>query len=151
MSVKGNVAYHLIRLVLAGVFVYASIDKILHPQAFAQAVFNHQVLPGAMINSIAIVLPWMELVLGGCLLSNRWMCGASLWTAGLMMVFMGLILFNLSRGLDVGCGCFSTSEDSGMDTMTLVRDMIFLMLSLALVALTVRKHRQTCIHGDVGS
>ena len=150
MSVNGNVVYHLIRLVLAGVFIYASIDKIIHPQAFAQAVFNHQVLPGAMINAIAIVLPWMELIMGGCLLFNRWMFGASLWTAGLMMVFMGLILFNLSRGLDVGCGCFSTSEDSGMDTMTLVRDMIFLMLSMALVALTVRKHKQTYIQGVVG-
>ena len=132
--------YHLTRLVLGAVFIYASLDKILNPGAFAQAVFNYQVLPGTLVNLTALILPWLELILGACLLSNRWMTGASSIAAGLMTVFIGLILFNLARGLDISCGCFSTSPAEGpMDKLTLLRDALFLVLALCLVALTFYK------------
>lgn len=132
--------YHLIRLVLGGVFIYASLDKILNPGLFAQAVFNYQVLPGELINLTALILPWLELILGACLLFNRWMQGASSLAAVLMTFFMGLILFNLARGLDISCGCFSTNPADGpMDSLTLARDILFLILAVGLVTLTFHK------------
>jgi uncharacterized membrane protein YphA (DoxX/SURF4 family) len=141
MNFKENFFYHLLRLVLAFVFIYASIDKIVHPQPFAQVVFNQQILPVFLINLTAIVLPWMELILGVCLLFNYWMNGVSLLTAVLMLLFLSIITFNLSRGLNVGCGCFSTSAEGSMDTLTLIRDIIFLCLSFSLVVLTFRRHK----------
>jgi len=143
MIFNKKVSYHVIRIILSIVFVYASIDKIVHPQSFAQAVFNHQVLPEILINIIAIVLPWMELILGLCLLFNVWMNGASTLIAGLMFIFMSTITFNLLRGLDVGCGCFSTSTEESMNSLTLIRDMIFLCLSLSLVVFVFKKHKTT--------
>jgi len=122
MIMNKNNFYHVTRIILAFVFIYASIDKIIHPQAFAQAVFNHQVLPETLINIIAIVLPWMELILGICLLFNIWMNGASVVTAGLMLIFISTITFNLLRGLDVGCGCFSTNGEGSMNSLTFIRD-----------------------------
>ena len=143
MIFNKTIFYHVIRIVLAIVFIYASIDKIIHPQPFAQAVFNHQVLPEALINIIAIVLPWMEFILGISLLFNVWMHGASTLTAGLMLIFFSTITFNLLRGLDVGCGCFSSSTEESMDSLTFIRDMIFLCLSLSLVVFVFKKHRMT--------
>ena len=35
----------LCRLVLGGVFIYASLDKIAHPAEFAKAIGNYHVLP----------------------------------------------------------------------------------------------------------
>ncbi len=132
--------YHLTRLVLGAVFIYASLDKILNPGAFAQAVFNYQVLPGELVNLTALILPWVELILGACLLSNRWMTGAASLAAVLMTVFIGLILFNLARGLDISCGCFSTKPGEGpMDKLTLLRDILFLVLALCLAGLTYYK------------
>jgi uncharacterized membrane protein YphA (DoxX/SURF4 family) len=142
MIFNKNSFYHITRIILAFVFIYASIDKIIHPQAFAQAVFNHQVLPETLINIIAIVLPWMELGLGICLLFNVWMNGVSLLTAILMLVFMSTITFNLLRGLDVGCGCFSTSAEGSMNSLTFIRDLIFLCLSFSLVMFVFRKHKK---------
>jgi uncharacterized membrane protein YphA (DoxX/SURF4 family) len=141
MNFKENFFYHLLRLVLAFVFIYASIDKIVHPLPFAQAVSNQQVLPVFLINLTAIVLPWMELILGVGLLFNYWMNGVSLLTAVLMILFLSIIIFNLSRGLNVGCGCFSSSAQGSMDTLTLIRDIIFLCLSFSLVVLTFRRHK----------
>jgi uncharacterized membrane protein YphA (DoxX/SURF4 family) len=132
--------YHLTRLILGAVFIYASLDKILHPGAFAQAVFNYQVLPGQLVNLTALILPWVELILGACLLSNRWMTGAAGLAAVLMTVFIGLILFNLARGLNISCGCFSTNPEEGpMDKLTLLRDALFLVLAFCLVGLTYYK------------
>ena len=141
MIFNKKVLYHVIRIILAIVFIYASIDKIVHPQFFAQAVFNHQVLPETLINIIAIVLPWMELILGLCLFFNVWMNGASALIAVLMFIFMGTITFNLLRGLDVGCGCFSTNVEASMNSMTLIRDIFFLCLSFSLVVFVFKKHK----------
>jgi hypothetical protein len=126
---------------MAGVFIYASIDKIIHPDLFAQAVYNYQVLPGYLVNLTALILPWLELILGTCLLFNRWMAGASALAAGLMALFLGMILFNLARGLDISCGCFSTAPDEDPITvLTLARDMLFLIFSLTLAGLVFIKN-----------
>ena len=140
-SYKIGIVYHSIRLILAGVFIFASIDKILHPQAFAQAVFDYQVLPGSLINLVALILPWLELLVGGSLLINRWMSGATSIVAILMSIFLGLIFFNLARGLDISCGCFSTNSDGNpMTKLTMFRDIFFLCLAFCLLILTIYKN-----------
>jgi uncharacterized membrane protein YphA (DoxX/SURF4 family) len=100
------------RLIMAGIFIYASIDKIAHPAAFAKDVYNYQILPDALINLAALVLPWLELFLGLCLLAGFWLPGAVLAVNGLLIVFLSALVFNLARGLDVNCGCFSTGGDA---------------------------------------
>ncbi len=75
------------RLILAGIFIYASLDKIAHPAAFAKDVYNYQILPDALINLTALVLPWLELFLGLCLLAGIWLPGAVLTVSGLLIVF----------------------------------------------------------------
>ncbi|MDH3851011.1 MAG: hypothetical protein OEV09_08130, partial [Deltaproteobacteria bacterium] len=35
----------VLRIVLGWVFIYASLDKIRHPDLFAEAVYNYQLLP----------------------------------------------------------------------------------------------------------
>jgi uncharacterized membrane protein YwaF len=126
--------------VLGAVFIYASLDKQCNPWAFAQAVYNYQVLPDALINLTALILPWLELILGFCLILKRWMMGASSLVAILMTIFMGLMMFNLARGLDINCGYFSTSPEEGsMDKLTLARDGLFLCLAMGLAALTLYK------------
>ncbi len=138
---KIDIFYHSMRLILACVFIFASIDKILHPQAFAQVVFDYQVLPDSLINLVALILPWLELLVGGSLLINRWMSGATSIVAILMSIFLGIIFFNLARGLNISCGCFSTdSNENPMTKLTLLRDIFFLCLAFCLLALTVYKN-----------
>ncbi|MBU0464921.1 MAG: DoxX family membrane protein [Proteobacteria bacterium] len=140
-SYKIGIFYHSIRLILACVFIFASIDKILQPQAFAQAVFDYQVLHDSLINLVALILPWLELLVGGSLLMNRWMSGAASIVAILMSIFVGLIFFNLVRGLDISCGCFLTgSDENPMSKLTLFRDILFLCLAFCLLILTIYKN-----------
>jgi rhodanese-related sulfurtransferase/uncharacterized membrane protein YphA (DoxX/SURF4 family) len=123
------------RLVMAGIFIYASIDKIAHPAAFAKDVHNYQILPDVLINLTALVLPWLELLLGLCLLTGVWLPGAVLAVNGLLIVFLAAFVFNWARGLDVNCGCFGAGGfGPSMSTGGyLLRDVGFLAVGVFLL------------------
>jgi len=132
-----GIAYRAGRWILGVVFIYASIHKILDPAAFARAVYLYQILPDGLVNLAALVLPWVELFLGFLLVIGIWMPGAAVLSTLLFMVFMGALTYNLARGLDIGCGCFSTSpaaEAAGIRTVA--RDGMFLAVSLYLMGAT---------------
>jgi len=121
--------YVLARLALGGVFVLASLDKIIHPQAFAEMIYNYQLLPGRAINLTAVVLPWLELILGLLLIIGRAMPGAVGLANLLLAAFFGALMFNLARGLNVHCGCFSTKPTGDPATWWyVIRDTGFLIL-----------------------
>jgi len=126
------------RFFLGFIFVYASIDKILHPAAFAETIHNYQILPDSLINVTAIVLPWLEFLLGTLLIVGLWMPGAVFTCNALLLVFFATLVFNMARGLDIDCGCFTASTDSssgGHMIWYLLRDGIFLLTGFCLFAL----------------
>lgn len=128
---------------MAGIFIYASIDKIAHPAAFAKDVYNYQILPDALINLTALVLPWLELFLGLCLVAGIWLPGAVLVVNALLIAFLASLVFNLARGLDINCGCFSTGGDApAMSTgWYLMRDAGFLAVGVFLFYAVFLKRR----------
>ncbi|MFP4446227.1 MAG: MauE/DoxX family redox-associated membrane protein [Desulfosudaceae bacterium] len=129
-----KIGFVLARVIMGAVFLYASYDKILHPGAFAEAVYNYQILPEAAVNAVALVLPWIELVVGLCLVAGVWLPGGTLLAASLMAVFTAALVFNRIRGLDVHCGCFSTQTTHGPAGVgTVLRDLGFLVLSVYLL------------------
>lgn len=118
-----------VRLVLGGVFVLASVDKILHPFAFAKSIGNYQILPDGLVNLMAIILPWIELILGSLLIFGIWLPGATVLVNLLLSVFFTALVFNMARGLNVDCGCFTHSgTESASTSWYLVRDTFFLLL-----------------------
>ena len=50
----------LARLLLGGIFIYASIDKIAFPGDFARIIENYGLLPSFVVKPFAILLPWLE-------------------------------------------------------------------------------------------
>ncbi|MFO8048397.1 MAG: MauE/DoxX family redox-associated membrane protein [Desulfosudaceae bacterium] len=129
-----KIGFVLARVIMGAVFLYASYDKILHPGAFAEAVYNYQILPDAAVNAVALVLPWIELVIGLCLVAGVWLPGSVLLAVLLMTVFTAALVFNRIRGLDIHCGCFSTRATHGPAGVGMVlRDLGFLVLSVYLL------------------
>lgn len=129
------------RLILGGVFIYASIDKILHPGDFAKAVANYKVLTSpVLINLVGVILPWCELLAGVLLIVRVWAKGAWTVLTGLTAVFIVLIAVTMARGIDVNCGCFSTTGASKVGMDLLVRDVL-LLIPAALAFLGLRQTR----------
>jgi uncharacterized membrane protein YphA (DoxX/SURF4 family) len=118
-----------VRSIVGVIFIAASIDKILKPAAFAQMIFNYQILPDAFINVTVIVLPWVELVLGSLLVLGLLFPGTVVLANLLLLAFFGSLLFNLARGLDIHCGCFSSNtQGNPLTTWYIIRDAVFLLL-----------------------
>lgn len=131
-----------VRLILGAVFIYASLDKLLNTEAFAQVIYNYRILPGTLVNIAAIILPWLEFLAGVCLITGMFIYGASFLVVSLMVTFFTAILFNFTRGIDINCGCFSTNGDGyagGQMLWYLIRDGIFLLLSIYLFLCTLFK------------
>jgi uncharacterized membrane protein YphA (DoxX/SURF4 family) len=104
-------ALHLVvRLLLGLVFVYASLDKIATPAAFARIVYQWQVLGPVAANVVAVTLPWVELLAGLLLVVGAWKRDAAAVVAVLLVVFVVAAVFVLARGIDVdNCGCTSVA------------------------------------------
>ena len=122
------------RILLGALFIYASWDKILDPVAFSTAITNYQILPAALVNAAALVLPWLELVCGTCLILNRWMRGSALIVAILMLVFTGALGYNVYRGINITCGCFTLTDEAPKNMWGyLLRDIVLLVLAITLL------------------
>lgn len=133
-----------LRLFLGGIFLYASWDKVLNPEAFATSIRNYQILPEPLVHLAALILPWLELFVAACLLGGFWLPGAVFWVNALMLVFTLSLALNMVRGINVSCGCFSTeTELVGTAQMWgyLIRDLVFLGAGGWLALLLFREGR----------
>jgi uncharacterized membrane protein YphA (DoxX/SURF4 family) len=99
----------VVRILLGSVFLFSCAGKIADPEAFAAIVTNYQLLPPPLISATAIVFPWIEALCGLALVFGRFEKGAALLVSLMMILFIGLILYNGYRGLNIACGCFSLS------------------------------------------
>ncbi len=120
------------RIILGLIFIFASWDKVLEPAAFARVIANYQILPEALVAPAAIFLPWLELTCGICLVADRWTSGSATIVTALIVIFTAAIGFNIYRGMDVACGCFTLDQSApaGM-WLYLLRDVIFLIMGVS--------------------
>lgn len=123
-----------VRVALGGVFVYASLDKIADPAAFAQIIANYQILPLQWTNPAALLLPWIELTCGLGLISGWLVRGGALVAGILIIIFMGALAYSIFLGVDIRCGCFST-DGTAPDNLyvDLARDAILLGIAVTVL------------------
>jgi hypothetical protein len=130
MKRSGRISYHLCRLLLGGLFVWAGAVKALDVAAFAGQVAAYQLLPYAWNYLVAATFPFIELLAGVLLLGNLRVKSAALLTALLNGLFIVVLLTVVARGLDIDCGCFG--PDAGTTPLqALGRDLLLLAMAVA--------------------
>jgi len=124
----------LSRLVLGGIFIYASLDKIAHPREFAGIIANYGILPDFLVTLLALALPWLELIAGLCLVAGLWTRSAAFMLSLLLLAFIAALGFNAARGVSLSCGCFSTSAaDTENAYVLILRDLLILIPGLVIL------------------
>jgi uncharacterized membrane protein YphA (DoxX/SURF4 family) len=119
--------YHILRLALAAVFIYAGGVKLLDPRAFAHAIAQYDLVPEVLLPLVAIGLPALELLAGlGLALEIR---GSLTVIVILLFVFMGALGHALWHNLDIDCGCFTPAELTARDGLKLALGRDLLMLA----------------------
>jgi len=121
----------LARLIVGGIFIYASLDKITQPAQFARIVYNYHIMPGEFVNFLAIVMPWLELICGISVILGVYRDGGLLILNFLIVVFVIAITINIFRGVDLECGCFTVSARARGNALSLlIRDIGLLVVSV---------------------
>jgi putative oxidoreductase len=122
------------RLLIGGLFIYASVTKIPDPAGFSEAIRNYTILPPALTNLAGIMLPWIELAAGVLLVLGIETKAAALVTTGLMAIFVPALIYVYAIGLDISCGCFGGADSSGNVTLvTVIRDSSLLFVCLLIL------------------
>lgn len=116
----------LLRLVVGGIFLWSSLDKITHPFEFSRAVHAYQILPLPLVNPFSILLAWLELVAGVLLVLGLLPRGAALVTSGMTATFLVAIALVLLRGIEIDCGCFQAEGGGQVDWNLWLRDWLLL-------------------------
>jgi len=98
-----------VQIALGVFFVAAALPKIVDPPSFAHMVYNYRIVPGAAINLMALVMPWIELLSGLALILGIWTGTARTIVAALLATFIIAISINLARHNAIDCGCFDVS------------------------------------------
>lgn len=105
----------------------AALPKIADPPAFAHLIYNYRLLPGGLVNALALVLPWVELLAGLALILGVWKKEAAVVAAVLLLVFIVAIGINLVRDHAVDCGCFDV-RSAGKSREELLAEMKWVLL-----------------------
>lgn len=123
-----------LRIVMAGIFLWAAQSKIIEPSGFAKAVSNYHILPGALVNIFALTLPWVEVFVAFGLLFGVWRHSSALLLNLMLVVFTVALLIAISKGVDIDCGCFTQNPDVKSSLWeAFARDLGFLALALPLL------------------
>jgi len=125
------------RLVVGGVWLYAGLLKLPHPDASVSAVRSYQLLPTGMAETVGHVLPMLEVVLGACLVVGLLVRFTGAVSALLQVAFLFGIISVWSRGIAIDCGCFGGGgpdpDAFAKYPWEIARDAGLLALSLLLV------------------
>ncbi len=149
MNRLATIVYHLSRLILAGVFIYAGVVKGTDPVAFAGQVANYQILPYAWNYLVAATLPYLELLCGMLLLLNKRVRPAVLVLFVLNLIFMLALSSLIARGIDIDCGCFNPdAENKTSPLLALWRDAGLMLLLISTWMLRYRQHPPEAVDGD---
>lgn len=119
------------RIALGGLFLFGGLLKVHQPYAFLASVYDYELVGPQLGILVAILLPWVELFVGICLLGGFNVGGALLISAGMSLMFTYVLYSAIGRGLMISCGCLGdlTAQDT-VDYTTVLRAGIMFIVSI---------------------
>ena len=148
---KAGIFTAIARLSIGALFIYSSLPKLRQPYDFLGNVYEYELVGPSTGVLVAVVLPWLELVIGICLLGGILVSGAFLLSVALGAVFTFAQASALYRGLGISCGCFASSAgEHTVSYLTLGRAILIIPLALLGYALYMRNSpaEQACLYQD---
>lgn len=121
--------YRMTRLIVGSIFIYAGGTKLLESKTFAVLIEAYGIVPDGLLMPVAIALPILEVTAGiGLVFDIR---GSLLVIAGLLVVFIAILIYGIWMGLDVDCGCFGPEDPEAKAfhglRLSLYRDLVMML------------------------
>ena len=113
------------RIILGAVFLWASFGKILEPGDFARSISNYHIVPFGIENIVALILPWLELLIGMGLILGIMVDGSVQISAILLIMFILMICQAILRGFNIECVC-GLKEGEMIGLNKILENIVFL-------------------------
>ena len=157
---KAYIFWRILDFVLAGLFIFAGLTKILDldrliadlqqlqfasafadlrnlslasPAEFASGIDNFKILPWPVSVALAFYLPWLEIFCALALVFRFFYSGALAILSASMVVFTLAIIAAKVRGLDITCGCFGHASQHWSFPSHLATNLSILAALVALI------------------
>ncbi len=126
--------FPLLRIVVGSILLASGFSKVIHPyQNFLYVVQAYQLLPGWAETLAAIVMPWVELMIGLFLVLGLWTIQVLRWALMLFAVFIVVVAQALMRVLPLDhCGCFGSWIQATPRQIIVFDSFCFLVLMVLL-------------------
>jgi uncharacterized membrane protein YphA (DoxX/SURF4 family) len=126
-----------LRLIIGGVFIYASIGKLLNPEDFSRAIRSYDLLPLVSISFLSVILPFVEFLSGLFLILGIFKRGSSFIILAMLIAFLIGLTQAYARGLSIDCGCFSLSSSENYQGgyylfIRIVQDILMLIAAFVI-------------------
>ncbi|MCE5185287.1 MAG: hypothetical protein LLF76_04080 [Planctomycetaceae bacterium] len=122
--------FYGVQVAIGCMFLYSSLPKIRHPYDFLFSVYSYELAGPKLGMFAAMTLPWLEVLVGICLLGGVFVSGALLVSAGMGAMFTFVLGSAVYHHLDITCGCFGASSTEIIGTTTIVRAVLIALFSL---------------------
>jgi uncharacterized membrane protein YphA (DoxX/SURF4 family) len=100
--------YRAVRYLLAAVFLWSGITKLLDPVSFGVLIDAYGLIPGTWVMPAAILLSSLEVIAGAGLVLD--IHGSLAIITGMVILFMAILSYGIHMGLDIDCGCFGPQD-----------------------------------------
>lgn len=129
----GNRITTVIRIMTGFLLLFSGLFKAADIETFGRTIAQYKILPETVLVYPAMIIPFLELIIGSLLMIGYKIKAASFVSIVLMLMFTVFILINVIRGEKFNCGCFELgrlgigiNETIGMHLV--VRDLVFIIL-----------------------
>lgn len=93
------------------IFLVSGIQKASNSVLFLAQLYQYNLFNGDFAIAIAMILPWLECVLGVALISGFLRSGSLAITACLGLGFLFVQFWAIYQSLDISCACFGIGHD----------------------------------------
>ena len=119
------------RLLLGAMWLYYCVPKLTQPTQNIADVRDFQILPSGLVSTFAYAQPYLELSLGLLLIVGLGTRLVALFSAILLLVYIGGIISLGARGISISCGCGGSGGTVAAGqtryTLDVLRDVVFLI------------------------
>jgi uncharacterized membrane protein YphA (DoxX/SURF4 family) len=119
----------VLRVALGLVFLVAGASKIGHADLFASQIAGFELLPQPLIAPLALLLPFVEVLLGAYLVIGLFTRYAGAFAAAQLAIFAAAIASAVVRGISASCGCFGPADQTRTSWPEVARDVALLFVA----------------------
>jgi len=124
--------FTIVRILIGCLFIVSGFEKLSSSyQNFLYVVQSYEFLPTLLEDSVARIVPWVELFLGVFLLSGLWIKWVLRGLMLLVTMFIIIVSQALIRNLPIEeCGCFGGLVSFPLHVVLLVDSMLLMLTGL---------------------